>query len=71
MGQTAAMPDEMDPRKVRIGLAMVAAVVVVAVALATIVDSPLARAVMVGIAVLGIIRAFLLYRSVRRGQPEG
>ena len=61
------MPEQQfDPRKVRIGLAMVVGAVIVAVALIAVVDSNLARAVMAGIAVLGIARAFLLYRSIRR-----
>jgi hypothetical protein len=65
------MPEqEMDPRKVRIGLAIVVATVVIALALITVVDSTLARAVMAGIAVLGIVRAFLLYRSIRREQAR-
>jgi Na+/proline symporter len=58
---------ELDPRKVRIGLAMVVAVVVIALVLAAVVDSDLGRAIMLGIAVLGIVRAFLLYRSLRQG----
>lgn len=62
---------QMDPRKVRIGLAMVVIAVVVAVALIAVVDSNLVRAVMAGIAVLGIVRAFLLYRSIRREQIQG
>ncbi len=55
----------MDPRKVRIGLAMVVVTVVVAVALITVVDSNVVRAIMAGIALLGIVRAFLLFRSIR------
>ncbi len=61
----------MDPRKVRIGLAMVVVTVVVAVALITVVDSNLVRAVMAGIALLGLVRAFLLFRSIRREQAQG
>jgi hypothetical protein len=63
------MPEQhLDPRRVRIGLAIVTASVVIAVALMAVVDSNLARAVMAGVAVLGIVRAFLLYRSIRREQ---
>lgn len=58
--------DELDPRKVRIGLVMIVAVVVIAVGLAAVIDSDLGRAIMVGIAVLGILRAWLLYRSLQR-----
>ena len=60
-------PDELDPRKVRIGLVMIVAVVVIAVGLALVIDSYLGRAIMVGIAALGILRAWPIYRSVRRG----
>lgn len=71
IGQTHAMFEEqMDPRKVRIGLAMVVVTVIVAIALLAVVDSNLARAVMAGIAVLGIVRAFLLYRSIRRERAQ-
>ena len=62
---------EMDPRKVRIGLAMIVVTVVVAVAIITLVDSNVVRAIMAGIALLGIVRAFLLYRSVRRERATG
>jgi hypothetical protein len=66
------MPEQqMDPRKVRIGLAMVVAVVVIAVALIAVVDSNLVRAVMAGIALLGVVRAFLLYRSIRHERAAG
>jgi hypothetical protein len=63
--------EQMDPRKVRIGLAMVVVTVAIAIALLAVVDSPLVRAVMAGVAVLGIVRAFLLYRSIRAEQPGG
>ena len=68
---TVMSDQQMDPRKVRIGLAMVVVAVVVAVALIAVVDSNLVRAVMAGIAVLGIVRAFLLYRSIRRERIQG
>lgn len=69
MDQTHAMPEqEIDPRKVRIGLAIVVASVVIAVALIAVVDSTLARAVLAGVVALGIVRTFLLYRSIRREQ---
>ena len=60
-------PDqELDPRKVRMGLALVVAVVIVAVVLIAIVDDPVGRAVMAGVAALAVVRAFLLSRSLRR-----
>ena len=57
---------ELDPRKVRIGLLMISIVVVVAVVLLFVVDDPFGRAVMLGVAAIGVIRAFLLARSLRR-----
>jgi hypothetical protein len=56
---------------VRIGLALVVVTVVIAIALVAVVDSTLVRAVMAGIAVLGIVRAYLLYRSIRAEQAGG
>lgn len=62
---------DIDPRKVRIGLAIVVAVVVAALAIMTQVDSNVARAVMAGVALLGIVRASLLYRSIRNERASG
>jgi hypothetical protein len=56
-----------DQRKVRIGLAIISTVVLIAIALFLVVDDPVGRAVMFAIALLGIVRAFLLSRSLRRG----
>jgi hypothetical protein len=57
---------QLDPRKVRIGLLMISIVVVVAIVLLFVIDDPLGRAVMFAVAALGVIRAFLLTRSLRR-----
>ena len=57
---------QLDRRKVRIGLLMVTAVVVVALVLVAVIDDPFGRAVMVGVALVAIVRAFLLTRSLRR-----
>jgi len=66
------MPEQqMDPRKVRIGLAMVVVTVAIATVLLAVVDSTLVRAVMAGVVALGIVRVFLLYRSIRREQAGG
>ena len=60
-------PDpQLDPRKVRIGLIVVSAVVIVAVVLIFVIDDPFGRAVMFAVAALAVIRAFLLTRSLRR-----
>lgn len=55
-----------DPRKVRIGLVVIVAVVLVASVLVAVLDDPIGRAVMLAVAALGIVRAFLLTRSLRR-----
>lgn len=54
-----------DPRKVRQGLAIVAAVVVVSLVLFFVLDEPIPRAAMLAVAVSGFVRAFLLARSLR------
>ena len=56
-----------DPRKVRAGLIVISLVVLAAAVLVVVVDDPLGRGVMVAVAALGIVRAFLLTRSLRRG----
>ena len=70
-GHDARMAEPIDPqvnpRKVRIGLAMISIVVVVALVLIAVIDDPLGRALMFAVAALGIVRAFLLSRSLRRG----
>ena len=54
-----------DPRKVRQGLAIIAAVVVVALVLLFVLEEPIAKAVMLAVALSGFVRAFLLSRSLR------
>ena len=58
---------QVDRRKVRIGLAMISLVVVVALVLFFLIDDALGRALMFAVAALGIVRAYLLSRSLRRG----
>ena len=65
VGMTDPEP-ELDPRKVRIGLIMISIVVAVAIVLLFVIDDPFGRAVMFGVAAIGVIRAFLLARSLRR-----
>jgi Flp pilus assembly protein TadB len=57
---------QMDSRKVRMGLAIVTVIVLVALVLVAVVDDPVGRAVMLAVAALGFVRAFLLTRSLRR-----
>ena len=58
---------QIDRRKVRIGLAMISLVVVVALVLIAVIDDPIGRALMFAVAGLGIVRAYLRSRSLRRG----
>jgi hypothetical protein len=46
---------------------VIVAVVMVAAVLVVVVDDPLGRAAMLAVAAVGIVRAFLLSRSLRRG----
>ena len=59
-------PEAVDRRRVRLGLAVVAVVVVVAGVLVAVLEDPVGRAVMLAVAALGVVRAFLLSRSLRR-----
>jgi hypothetical protein len=65
----AETPPEMSPAKVRIGLAIIGVVLAVALLLVVVIDSTVGKAVMFAIAVTALVRAFLLYRSLRREQP--
>jgi hypothetical protein len=58
-----------NPQKVRLGLALICVAVLVAVGLAFVIEAPAGKAVMLAIAATGIIRAYLLYRSIRREPP--
>jgi hypothetical protein len=57
---------EIDPRRVRAGLAVVSLTFLVALVLALVIDDPLGRTVMAGIVVASLVRAALLVRSLRR-----
>jgi hypothetical protein len=60
-----------DRRKIRIGLAVIAGVVVVAVVLAMVIEAAAGKAVMVAIALTALTRMFLLARSLRDDPPGG
>lgn len=65
-------PDpQLNPRKVRAGLALVVLVMVVSVVLLLNIDDPLGKAVMVAVALIAVVRAFLLTRSLRKKRPGG
>ncbi|MGI8663839.1 MAG: hypothetical protein ACR2LQ_11625 [Acidimicrobiales bacterium] len=61
-------PRELDRRKIRLGLAMVSVVVVIAVAMFFIVEAPAGKALMFAIALTAFVRAYLLSRRVRTGE---
>ena len=65
----AETQQEMSPAKVRIGLAVIGVVLAVALVLIAVIDSPAGKALMFAIAATALVRAFLLYRSLRREQP--
>ena len=62
---TDATP-EIDPRKVRIGVALISVIFVVAVVLFFVADDTLGRAIFFAVAVACLIRMWLLVRWVRR-----
>lgn len=66
------MPDqpsqERSVAKVRAGLAVLGLVVVVALGMMATIGSPAGKAVMFAIAATVLVRAYLLYRSLRREQ---
>jgi len=61
-------PTELNPTKVRIGLAVLAVVLIVALGMIAVIDSPAGKALMFAIAATVLVRAFLLFRSLRREQ---
>jgi Flp pilus assembly protein TadB len=62
------MAEETSVTKVRVGLALITVVVVVALVMIAVIDSPAGKAVMFAIAVTAVVRAYLLFRSLRREQ---
>jgi hypothetical protein len=64
------MEDEVNPAKVRIGLAIVGVVVLAALVLIAVIDSPLGKAIMFAVALTAVVRAYVLYRALRREQQE-
>ena len=64
------MPDdptpEIDRRKIRIGLALISVVVIVALVMVFVIEAPAGKAVMFAIALTAFVRAYLLSRSLRQ-----
>lgn len=65
----AADSPQVDRRRVRLGLAIIGLVLVVALVMVAVVESPAGKAVMFAIALTALVRAFLLARSLRAGGP--
>ncbi|MBA2609760.1 MAG: hypothetical protein H0U92_12520 [Actinobacteria bacterium] len=59
-------PDEIDARRVRIGLAILVVVVVGALIGAVVLDNPTGKVVMIGIVAFTVIRAWTLRRALGR-----
>jgi hypothetical protein len=64
------MDGETSVAKVRTGLAIIGGVIVVALVMLAVLDSVAGRAVMFAIVVTALVRAWMLYRSLRREQRE-
>jgi hypothetical protein len=64
-------PDnDLDPRRVRIGLAFLLVVVLVTLAVIVLVANPVARLLMVAILLFTVGRTGVLFRGVRRDARE-
>jgi len=61
---------QINRNKVRLGLAIVGLVLVVALVMVAVVESPAGKAVMFAIALTALVRAFLLARSLRSEGPS-
>jgi hypothetical protein len=61
-------PSERSVAKVRIGLALIGVVILVALVMAVVVEAPAGKAIMFAIAVTAVVRAYLLYRYLRSEQ---
>ena len=62
---------EHDPRKVRVGLAIISVVVVISVGLLFVIEAPAGKALMFAVAVTAFVRAYLLFRWLRSTQAQG
>jgi hypothetical protein len=66
---TAGVPeeeDEISPTRVRVGLGIIAAVMVVAIGVMVTVDQPAARFLFGAIIVIGLYQTWRIFRSQRR-----
>ena len=60
-------PQQVNPTKVRQGLAVVAMVVLMAGVLFLAIDDAFGKAIMFAVAAIALVRAYLLSRSLRKG----
>ena len=66
------MPDEVaNPRNLKIGLAILAVVLTAALVGAIVVESTTGKAIMVAIAVMVLVRAYLISRRLRHDGAAG
>ncbi len=63
--------DQRDPRKVRLGLAIICLVVVIAVGMIAVIDAPAGKALMFAVAATAFVRAALLFRWLRSESGNG
>ena len=63
------VPQEIDPRKVRIGMGIIGVILVAAVVLFFVADDNVGRAIFFAVAVACVVRMWLLVRWVRRSGP--
>ena len=63
-------PMERDRTRIRVGLAMLAAVMLAAIVILAVVDNPVAKIFMVAIALFVVGRAFMFTRSLRRDATQ-
>lgn len=68
---TDASPPPVDRMKVRLGLAIIAFVLVVSLVLVFVLAAAVLKALMFAIAVTAFVRVFLLARSLRSDPPGG
>jgi hypothetical protein len=60
---------QINRNKVRLGLAIIGLVLVVALVMVAVVEAPAGKAVMFAIALTALVRAYLLARSLRAEGP--
>jgi hypothetical protein len=58
---------QFDRRKIRMGLALIGVVLIVALVMVVVIESAAGKSVMFAIALVAFVRLFLLTRSIRRG----